>query len=304
MEHKHTHTHAHSLDFQTASNKAFLIGIALNVVFVLVEVAAGLIYDSLALLTDAGHNMSDVASLVLSLVAFRLVKKKATDRFTYGYKKTTILAALTNAVILLVAVGVLGYESISRLRNPAPVEGGVIAWVAGAGIVINSVSAFLFFKNKDKDLNIKSAYLHLLADALVSLGVVIGGVLILYTGWYWLDPVIGLVVMLVILISTWSLLTDSFKMAVDAVPGNINIQQVKEMIQQVAEVKGVHHVHIWPLSTTENALTAHVVVDEDLDARKRTKVIEDIKHELAHQNIQHSTIELEYTHSSCDKGAC
>ena len=154
----------------------------------------------MSLLTDAGHNLSDVASLVLSLVAFRLAKKKSTEKFTYGYKKTTVLAAFFNAVFLLVAIGILGFESVHRLLNPESVKGDVIAWVAAAGIFINVITALLFFKNRKNDLNIKSAYLHMMSDALVSLGVVAGGILIVYTGWYWIDPVIGLVIMIVILI--------------------------------------------------------------------------------------------------------
>ncbi|MDQ3846548.1 MAG: cation diffusion facilitator family transporter, partial [Bacteroidota bacterium] len=192
--------HSHAINVEKENYKSLMWGIALNVLFVIAEIIAGLIYNSIALLTDAGHNVSDVASLLLSLFAFRLAKKKASTKFTYGLKKTTILAALANAVILLIAIGVLGYESIHRLTRPEAVEGDVIAWVAGLGIIINSISAFLFFKNRNKDLNIKSAYLHLLADALVSIGVVIAGIIIFYTGWYYIDPLIGIVVMIIILI--------------------------------------------------------------------------------------------------------
>ncbi len=198
----HDHTHSHAPDMASLGNRAFIIGIVLNTAFVVAEVVAGLVYDSVALLTDAGHNASDVASLLISLLAFKLARKKATEKFTYGYKKTTVLAALANAVILLVAIGVLGYESIMRISQPEPVQGGIIAWVAGIGILINGFSAYLFFNSKDKDLNMKSAYLHLLADALVSVGVVIGGIVISYTGWYMLDAFIGLAILIIILIST------------------------------------------------------------------------------------------------------
>jgi cobalt-zinc-cadmium efflux system protein len=291
--HHHGHAQSHSLSATDAYNKAFLIGIGLNALYVVAEVAAGLYYDSVALLTDAGHNASDVASLLLSLLAFRLARKKASDAYTYGYKKTTILAALTNAVILLVAIGVLGYESIDRLRHPEAVQGRVIAGVAGIGIVINALSAWLFYRGKEADLNIRSAYLHLLADALVSVGVVAGGVAISYTGWYWLDPVIGLVIMLVILVSTWSLLRDSFRMAVDAVPAGLSVQEVTGIILGVDKVEDVHHVHIWALSTTENALTAHIVVAESLTFEEKLDVVRRVKHELLHHHIHHSTIELE-----------
>jgi cobalt-zinc-cadmium efflux system protein len=259
--------------------------------FVLAEAIAGIAYNSMALLTDAGHNLSDVASLIVSLVAFWIAKKQSNSVYTYGYKKTTVLAALVNAVVLLVAVGILGYESFTRLFKPQRVEGNVIAWVAVVGIVINGLSAFLFFKQKH-ELNSRAAYLHLLADALVSLGVVIAGIAISYTNLYWLDPAIGLAIMIVILVSTWGLLRDSFKMTIDAVPAGIELDEIKEIINKVPHVKGVHHVHVWSLSTTENALTAHVAIDEELPFDEKLKIIDTIKHELEHHNIHHSTIEL------------
>jgi cobalt-zinc-cadmium efflux system protein len=290
MHEHHTHSHNSTPD---AINGKFVIGICLNLAFLLAEIIAGLIYNSMALLTDAGHNASDVASLVLSLIAFRLAKKKSTSEFTYGFKKTTVLAALANAVVLLIAIGILGFESISRLFRPEPVQGGVIAWIATAGILINSISAFLFYSDKDRDLNAKAAYLHLLSDAVVSLGVVVAGIVITYTGWYWLDPAVGLVIMVVILISTWSLLRDSFRMTIDAVPSGLELEKVKKIILQVKHVQQVGHVHVWPLSTTENALTAHVAIDERLNFDEKLKVVESIKHELLHHDIHHSTIELE-----------
>jgi cobalt-zinc-cadmium efflux system protein len=261
---------------------------------------AGLIYNSVALLTDAGHNAGDVASLLLSLLAIRLAKRKSNRVFTYGYKKTTILAAFINAVILLIAIGVLGYESISRLKNPEAVKGNAIAWVAGLGIIINAVSAWLFFRNKKNDINIKGAYLHLLSDALVSVGVVLTGVIIIYTKWYWLDPAAGLLIMVVILFSTWGLLRDSFKMAVDAVPAGMDINEIKKIILQTKNVTNVDHVHIWPLSTTENALTAHVTLDERLSFEQKLNVVQQVKHELFHHNIHHSTIEMDGTKSFND----
>jgi cobalt-zinc-cadmium efflux system protein len=294
MAHSHeTGHHSHNPDLEHGNKKAFLAGIFLNVAFVLAEIIGGLVYDSMALLTDAGHNASDAASLVLSLIAFWMAGKKSSSVYTYGYKKTTVLAALVNAVILLIAIGILGYESVTRLFKPESVQGGVIAWIAGFGIIVNSLSAFLFYRNKEKDLNVKSAYLHLLADALVSVGVVIGGIVISYTNWYWLDPAIGLIIMIVILISTWGLLRDSFKMTIDAVPSGLQLEEIKQIILAVLHVKKVEHVHVWPLSTTENALTAHVVLDEGLSFDERLAVVQNIKHELLHHNIHHSTIELE-----------
>ncbi|RYG51281.1 MAG: cation transporter, partial [Chitinophagaceae bacterium] len=203
-----------------------------------------------------------------------------------------VLAALANAVVLLVAVGILGYESFNRLVHPQNVEGGVVAWIAAIGILINAVSAMLFYRNRQKDLNIKSAYLHLLADALVSVGVVVAGIIITYTHWYWLDPAIGIAIMIVILISTWQLLKASFKMSIDAVPDGIELQEVKKIILAQQHVQAVSHVHVWPLSTTENALTAHVELSNELNFEEKLRVVEKIKHELEHHNIHHSTIEL------------
>jgi cobalt-zinc-cadmium efflux system protein len=293
MEHPHSHSHSHShtVVVNKSNKNVFLIGIGLNMAFVLAEAIAGIAYNSMALLTDAGHNLSDVASLVISLVAFWMAKKQSSAVYTYGYKKTTVLAALVNAVVLLIAIGVLGYEAFTRLFRPEPVSGGVIAWVAALGIIINSVSAFLFFRQKH-ELNSKAAYLHLLADALVSLGVVIAGIAISYTHLYWLDPAIGLVIMIVILVSTWGLLRDSFKMTIDAVPAGMELDAIKKIITGVPHVKQVHHVHVWSLSTTENALTAHVVIDEELPFDEKLQVIDRIKHELGHHNIHHSTIEI------------
>jgi cobalt-zinc-cadmium efflux system protein len=294
MAHDHDHhNHSHDLDFTQGNNSAFIIGICLNLAFVLAEITGGLIYNSMALLTDAGHNASDVASLILSLVAFKMARKKSSSVYTYGYKKTTVLAALTNSVILFIAIGILGFESVSRLLKPEKVQGDIIAWIAAVGIIINSISAFLFYRNRKKELNAKSAYLHLLADALVSVGVVVTGIIIIYSGWYWLDPAIGLAIMIVILIGAWKLLRDSFRMTIDAVPSGMELEEIKKIILQVNHVRRVGHVHVWPLSTTENALTAHVVTEEPLSFDEKLKVIADIRHELMHHNIHHSTIELQ-----------
>lgn len=303
--HDHHHHHHHATPISEGDNgRAFVVGIGLNAIFVIVEVVAGLINNSMSLLTDAGHNLSDVASLVLSLIAFRLAKKKSTEKFTYGYKKTTILAALFNAVFLLIAVGILGFESVTRLLHPAKVQGNIIAWVAGAGIIINVTTALMFFKNRNSDLNIKSAYLHMMSDALVSLGVVAGGIVIVYTGWNWIDPLIGLVIMVVILFGTWSLLTDSFSLSMDAVPPDIDIREIKDFITRQKNIVEVHHVHIWALSTTENALTAHVSLNEDLNFNEKMSTVKDLKHELMHHQIQHSTIEIETALSDCAQKDC
>ena len=205
-DHGHNHSHGghhhHHVSPGDIANSAFIAGIVLNSAYVVVQAIAGFMTHSMALLSDAGHNLSDVASLALSLMAFRLAKVKPSHSFTYGYKKTTILAALTNAVVLLITIGMLGYESVNRLLHPRPVEGGVVAIVAGIGIVINLGSALLFFRNKEHDLNTKGAYLHLMTDALVSLGVVVSGLVIRYTGWFWLDGAVSVVVLLIILVGT------------------------------------------------------------------------------------------------------
>jgi cobalt-zinc-cadmium efflux system protein len=286
------HHHHHS-PLITDINKAFWIGIILNSAFVVVEFVAGFYYNSLALLSDAGHNLSDVASLGLSLLAFRLSKSKATERFTYGYNKSTILASLANAVILLIAVGSIGWEAIQRFLHPVITQGRVIAIVAGIGIVINSVSAFFFFRNKDKELNVRSAYLHLAMDALVSVGVVIAGILISYTGLTWIDPLISLVIMAVVIYSAWSLLTESLRLSLDAVPENVDMEKIKEQMLKTEGVKDIHHVHIWAMSTTRNAMTAHLILENELTEKEIAKLKSDLKHELEHLNIQHATFETE-----------
>ena len=296
MSHEHSHQHSHTINAESL-NKAFIIGIVLNLAFVVIEFAAGFWFDSLALLSDAGHNLSDVVSLVLALLAFRLAKVKANERYTYGYKKSTILVSLLNAVILLVAVGAIVIESIHKLSNPAVVPGGAIAWVAGVGVLINAFTAFLFMKDKEKDLNVKGAYLHMAADALVSVGVLVAGIVIGRTGWYIIDPIIGLIVAVVILISTWNLLHDSLRLTLDGVPTSIDSQKVVEAIRALPGVDDVHHIHIWAISTTENALTAHIVL-------KQSEGMQEVKHLIRHRledfGIGHATLEFEVPGEHCE----
>ena len=308
-DHSHSHGHAghhhHHVSAADAANKAFIFGIILNSAYVVIQAIAGFMTHSMALLSDAGHNLSDVAALALSLIAFRLAKVKPTETFTYGYKKTTILAALTNAVVLFIAIGMLGYESVNRLLHPRnDVDGGVVAIVAGIGIAINLASAFLFFRNKEHDLNTKGAYLHLLTDALVSLGVVVSGLIIKFTGWFWLDGAVSIVVLIVILIGTWSLLTASLRLSMDAVPDDIEVGKIEEVIKKVKGVENIHHMHIWAMSTTENALTTHLVLSDKLSFDEKMKVVHHIKHELLHKNIQHATIELESATVPCKDEEC
>lgn len=296
MEQHHHHDHHHHEI--TSLNKAFIIGISLNLAFVVAEFVSGFWYNSLGLLSDAGHNLGDVASLVLAMLAFRLAKVHPTDSYTYGYKKSTVLVSLLNAVILLVAVGIIIAESITKLLHPQPVEGDAIAWVAGIGVVINAVTAWLFMKDKDKDLNVKGAYLHMAADALVSIGVVVSGIVIAHTGWYIIDPVIGLVIAIVIIVSTWGLLRDSLRLSLDGVPSGTDIGKVEEVIHTVEGVKRVHHLHIWAISTTETALTAHISID-NIDDMERIK--QEIKQELQKVGVQHATLEFETVETTGDR---
>lgn len=303
METAHTHHHDHKIVL-TQVNKAFLIGISLNFLFVFIEGFIGLMVHSLSLLSDAGHNLADVATLALSLLAFRLLKVKSNEQFTYGYRKTSILVALFNGMVLMVSIGAIVYEAIHRFLNPEPLPGITIAVVAGIGIVINGLTALMFFRDKEKDLNIKSAYLHLLSDALVSLGLVAGGILIYYTHWYWLDSVLSVVIAVVILLSTWRLLKHSLQLSLDGVPVDIHLEDIKSSALQVPGVRGLHHVHIWAISTTENALTAHLVLSPDTTPDQETKIKRELKHQLEHQNIHHITLETERENDGCEAEDC
>lgn len=291
--HSHHHAHSHTL---TSLNKAFLWGIALNAGFVVVEFAVGLWYGSMGLLSDAGHNLSDVASLLLAMLAFRLAQAHATPKYTYGYKKSTVLISLLNSVILLIAVGVIIAESIGRMLYPEPVVGGAIAWTAGIGVVVNGFTAWLFLKDKERDLNVKGAYLHMAADALVSVGVLVSGVVISWTGWTLIDPIVGLAVAGVIVASVWSLTRDSLRLSLDGVPAGIDVAELEQRMRAVPGVQAVHHIHVWALSTTENALTAHVVLADfsELERIKRA-----LKSEAAHSGISHATLEFETASERC-----
>ncbi len=293
-----THEHHHHDHTVTSLNKAFIWGIGLNVGFVVVEFAVGLCYGSMGLLSDAGHNLSDVASLLLAMLAFRLAQARATPKYTYGYKKSTVLISLLNSVILLIAVGVIVAESIGRMLHPEPVVGGAIAWTAGVGVAINGFTAWLFMKDKDRDLNVKGAYLHMAADALVSVGVLVSGLVISWTGWTVVDPIVGLAVAGVIVASVWSLTRDSLRLSLDGVPGGIDIAEIERKMEAVPGVRAVHHIHIWAISTTENALTAHVVLDS---LSRMEEVKHALKELLGRSEIPHATLEFEsVTERCCD----
>ena len=295
MEHHHHHTPE-----VTNLNRAFVIGISINAFYVVVELLAGLYYNSLSLISDAGHNLSDVAALSLALLAFRLAKVEATDKFTYGYRKSTILVSLINSVVLFVAIGAIIWETFSRLNHPVVIQGKAVAIVAGIGIVVNTVSALLFFRNKDKDLNVKGAYLHLMADAVVSMGVVISGILIMFYQLYWLDVAMSLLIVVVIFYSTWNLFKDSLLLTLDGVPKGININEVIDEIKEVEGVLDVHHLHVWAISTSQNAMTAHIIVHPEIGIEQLDLLKKNIKHELEHVHIHHATLEFETEDENCN----
>ena len=307
MEHNHSHHnhsgHSHShAPVITNLNNAFITGIVLNLVYVIIQIVIGLRINSLSLLSDAGHNFLDVAGLALAMMAFKLTKSKSTEKYTYGYKKSSILISLLNAVILLISIGAIGYEAIFRFQHPQPLPGITIAIVAAIGIVINAVSAFMFFRDKESDINVKAAFLHLASDALVSLGLVVGGIIIYYTHLYWIDPLLSIIICLVIIASTWSLLKDSLRLSMDGVPNNVDIQKVKTEVMKIDGVKDFHHLHIWAISTTQNAMTGHLVVSNELTATQISILKNKIKHNLEHLNIHHSTLETET--EICKEEAC
>ncbi len=294
--HHHHHHHEHEID-ASSLNRAFIIGISLNIIYVLVEFGFGLYSHSMGLLSDAGHNLTDIASLVLALLAFRLLRVNTSKRYTYGLKKSTILVSLLNAVLLLVAVGVIMAESIHKLIAPVEVAGSTIAWVAAVGVIVNGLTAWLFMKDKERDLNVKGAYLHMAADALVSIGVVLSGIVIYFTDWYFIDPIIGLIVAVIIMISTWQLLRQSLRLSLDGVPEDVDFDTVSQIMNSHPDVVECHHLHVWALSTTENAMTAHVVIR---DFTKAEAIKHDLRHQLEHIGISHVTLELEMEGTPCE----
>lgn len=297
--HSHTHDHddasghgSHGHNHAPADfGSGFAIGIALNVGFVIAEAVFGVRAHSLALLADAGHNLSDVLGLLLAWGAAVLARRLPTPRHTYGFRSSSILAALFNAVLLLVAVGGIAWEAIGRFQNPSPVSGGTVIWVAAAGIVVNGATALLFMSGRKGDLNIRGAFLHMAADAGVSLGVVIAGMVLLATRLLWIDPLVSLVIVAVILWGTWGLLKDSVNLALAAVPEGIDVAAVRTYLQGLPAVKEVHDLHIWAMSTTETALTAHLVrTDPECDDAMLAKAAHELQERFG---IEHTTLQLE-----------
>ena len=270
---------------------AFAIGTALNLGFVVVQIVFGLFAHSLALLADAGHNLGDVFGLLLAWWASHLVKTIPTERRTYGLGRSSILAALANAVFLLVAVGGITWEAVRRFHDPAPVAGGTVIWVAALGIAINTATALLFMAGRKGDLNVKGAFLHMAADAAVSAGVVVARIAILYTGWHWLDPVTSRAINAIIVWRTWGLLRDATNLALDAVPAGIDTVAVRSYLEKLPEVVAVHDLHIWALSTTQTALTVHLVKpDAEIDDGLLARACRELNEEFG---IAHATIQLE-----------
>ncbi|WP_338815698.1 cation diffusion facilitator family transporter (plasmid) [Bernardetia sp. Wsw4-3y2] len=311
-DHNHTgHSHEHAPKSLENINSAFYIGIALNIAFTAIEFVYGYSTDSLALLSDATHNLSDVGSLILALIGMKLAKKTATLSYTYGFKKASLLASLINSVLLVAVAGGIIYEAIHRFTNPSPLTGTTIIVVSAIGVLINTVSAFLFFKGQKDDINVKGAFLHLLVDALVSVGVVIAGTIIYFTDWTIIDPIISCVIAIVVLVSTWNLFNESVRLVLDGVPSSIKIEDIKESLLEIEEIDKVHHMHVWALSSTENAMTVHVVLKKyALDAAnsnaetplqrwERLKLI--IRHKLLHHSVHHATLELDADDSLADE---
>ena len=293
MSHEHGHDHDHGHSHAPAEfNRAFAVGITLNLAFVAIEAFYGWKINSLALLADAGHNLSDVAGLVLAWGGALAGKLRPNARHTYGWKRASILAAFLNALLLLVAMGSLGWEAASRLQSPETTEGWTIIAVAGVGIVVNTATALMFMRGRKDDLNIRGAFVHMAADALVSLGVVVGGALYLWKGWGWIDPVMSLAIALIIVVGTWGLFRQSLHLLFDGVPESVDLAAVRQLLLALPGVDEVHDLHVWALGTAETILTAHMVLrDQDVDTQA---VLRQAQQKLHHQfEIRHVTLQLE-----------
>src|SRR5262245_35150230 len=302
------HDHSHGTDGHhhhappDRMTRAFAIGIALNILFVVIGAVAGVVAHSTALLADAAHNLSDVLGLAMAWGATALARRARTARRTYGLRRTTIFAALANGGLVLFAVGGVVWEAVQRLGQSPPVDGGLVAVVAAIGVVLNGLAAMLFAKRRDKDMNMRGAFLHLLADAAVSAGVVVAGVVVLRTGWAWVDPATSLVVSAVILYSTWKLVREALDLLLDAVPAHIDPDAVAKYLAGLSEVREVHDLHVWSMSTTEVALTAHLVLPWPSAA---PGFLSSLPHDLEHRfGIHHITIQFEdCTGVPCTQGS-
>lgn len=293
----HDHHHHHHHHAPKNYNFTFAFGILLNSIFVIVEGIYGYLSNSLALIADAGHNLSDVAGLLIAWGALWLSAKKPTPHFTFGLRKSSILSALFNAIFLMIAVGIIIWEAIHRIWNPSAIDSKEVIIVAMIGIIINSLTAFLFFKNKEDDLNIKGAYLHMVADAMISFGVVLSAFIISYTSWYWLDPLVSIIISFVIIYGTWSLLKNSMRLSLDAVPASIDPKIIKKYFSDLPGILNVHDLHIWAISSTETALTVHLAIDKSTPLNTMlAKITADLKHlhKIVHPTIQFEILDEHY----------
>ncbi len=301
----HSHNHSHSISSDPNNHsRAFALAIVLNSAFVIVEFSYGFIANSTALMADAGHNLSDVLGLLLAWGAAILSRRSPSKRYTYGLRSTSILAALANAMLLLVACGAIALEAVHRFSQPSLVAGLTVTMVAGIGIVINGLSAWLFIKGSESDLNIRGAFLHMAADTAISLGVALTGLVIMYTGWHWLDPAISLAIVMVIVFGTWSLLREAVKLALIAVPAHIDVNALETYLRQCDGVTDIHDLHIWGMSTTESALTVHLVMPAGYPG---DMFMDMIAHTLKEQfSVQHCTLQIEQgtTQHSCTLQPC
>ncbi|MDQ8726651.1 cation diffusion facilitator family transporter [Bradyrhizobium sp. LHD-71] len=293
MTHDHGHSHSHEpADF----GRAFLIGVSLNTLFIVIEAIYGLISNSTALLADAGHNLSDVLGLLIAWGAATLSRRAPSPRFTYGLRSSSLLAALFNATFLLIAVGAIAWEAVQRFADPKPVAGAIVMVVAGIGIVINGVTAALFAAGRKRDINIEGAFLHLAGDAAVSFGVMLAALVYIYTGWTWVDPAASLAICAVIVWSTWSLLKKSVRMSLSGVPDSIDPAAVRSFLLNRPGVKELHDLHIWPISTMDTALSCHLVMP---DGHPGDGFLMDVAHDLGHRfAINHVTMQIEVSENN------
>ncbi|MFC3098520.1 cation diffusion facilitator family transporter [Alteraurantiacibacter palmitatis] len=295
----HHHGHGHDHD-PVNHDRAFAIGVVLNTAFVVVEAVFGILANSMALIADAGHNLSDVLALLIAWGASLAARRPPSARYTWGLKSSTILAALANAMLLLVAIGAILFETVLRLIDPVEPQGWTMIWVAGVGIAINTATALMFMRGRKGDINIRGAFLHMAADALVSVGVVLAGAVILLTGWALIDPLVSLVIVAVIAVGTWGLLKESVKLALGAAPANVDVAAVRGFLAGLPGVASLHDLHIWPMSTTETALSVHLIMP---GGHPGDAFLHDLAEELAHHHaIGHVTVQVEVAGADC--GGC
>lgn len=304
VHHHEHHHHHHELNHLSQVNRAFAIGIVLNLVFTLVEFVVGFAYNSLALLSDAAHNLSDVASLLISLFGLKLAQQAASHSYTYGYKKASVLASLLNALLLFYIVGEIVLETIARMNNPAQLSGLPIMITAFVGIFINGFSAYLFHKDQSHDLNIRGAFLHLLVDALVSFGVVVSGLLIYFTGGVLVDTIISLAIAVMIVLSTIPLFRQSLRLLLDGVPNTIDLTKIRAALLRHPAIGDLHHLHVWALGTQETALTVHLVLHQNLPCAAFKEIKAELQKLLLPLGIQHCTFEFEFANEACEESHC